>query len=154
MANEQQANNLPVSFYFSISLTGAHITADASFQEVSGISVELDMEEISEGGENKFNYKMPAHAKYSNLVLKHGIVAANSDFAAWCIKSVGSDFSKPVMPKTLTLFLLNESGDKLMSWDFINAYPVEWSISDLKSQDNSLVIESVEFAYNYFTRIS
>lgn len=35
-------------------------------------------------------------------------------------------------------------------WTFYNAYSVKYSVSDIKSQENELVIESIELAYTYF----
>jgi phage tail-like protein len=37
-----------------------------------------------------------------------------------------------------------------MSWSFVKAYPLKWSVADLKSQESSVLIETIEFAYQYF----
>ncbi len=39
----------PVAFYFKLSFTGISGAVEASFKEVSGISMEMGTEEISEG---------------------------------------------------------------------------------------------------------
>ena len=56
----------PVGFYFKISIGGS----EAAFQEVSGISMEMNTEENEGGGSNRFKYKVPTGVKHSNLVLK------------------------------------------------------------------------------------
>lgn len=55
-----------VGFYFQVTIENETY----SFKEVSGISSEVSTEEITEGGENRFKYKVPTHVKYSNLELK------------------------------------------------------------------------------------
>ena len=37
-----------------------------------------------------------------------------------------------------------------LGWDFYNAYPVKYAVSDLKAQESEIVIESLELAYTYF----
>ncbi len=69
----------PVGFYFSLSYQGE----DNSFQEVSGISKELSIEEMADGGENKFKYRLPIIAENKNLVLKRGPVRAKSKLLQW-----------------------------------------------------------------------
>ncbi len=142
----------PPSFYFQLSFPGKSSSTDASFQELSGISAELSVEEITEGGENKFKYKLPGTEKFGNLVLRRGVAPATSNLITWCNQTIESDFSSPIQVNTITVALLNAEFTTLMSWDFFNAYPVKWSISDFKAQENQLAIESIEFAYNYFTR--
>ena len=43
--------------------------------------------------------------------------------------------------------LLDEANRSLMSWMFLRAYPVRWSIGDLDAQSNPIVIERLELAY-------
>ena len=42
------------------------------FHEVSGLSVEVEVIEFSEGGNNNFIHKLPGRVKYPNIVLKRG----------------------------------------------------------------------------------
>jgi len=142
----------PVAFYFRLSISGMPDPHDASFQEVSGISMEMGVEEITEGGENRFKHKLPSPPKFADLVLKRGMIRRTSQLANWCTNTLQSDFSAPLTPHTLSLALVDKDGHTLMSWEFINAHPVKWSISDFKSQEDQLAIESIEFAYSYFTR--
>lgn len=142
----------PVGFYFTVSVSGISNASDASFQEVSGLNAEMGMEEIAEGGENRFKYRVPTPPKYGNLVLKRGMVAPNSDLATWCLTTISSGLSQKMTLKTITVKLLDSSGKVLSSWDFLNAWPVKVNISDLKSQENAIVVETMEFAYTYFTK--
>ena len=143
----------PVGFYFKLSFTGVNTSIDYAFQEVSGISSEMGVEEITEGGENRFKYKLPSGAKYGNLIVKRGLVTPDSQLATWCADTVGSDFSTAISPKTINVMLMDASAQPIMIWNFVNAWPVKWSVSDLKSMNGEIAIESIEFAYNYFRTI-
>jgi len=63
------ASSYPVGFYFELSFRGE----DAAFQEVSGMSKELSVEEVVCGGENRFKYRLPTVSSSQNLVLKRAL---------------------------------------------------------------------------------
>jgi len=148
----------PVSFYFQLSFSGITGKVDASFKEVSGISMERGVEEITEGG-NPYIHRVPTTVKYSNLVLKRGFVPKNSAVSKWCLDPMGGlslgpiSLTETITTKTIIVHLLNEEGSPLKSWSFVNAWPVKWSISDFNSMNNEVAIESLEFAYSYFKLI-
>ncbi|TAE00858.1 MAG: phage tail protein [Bacteroidetes bacterium] len=140
----------PVSFYFKVEFSGIKNSTDSSFQEVSGMEASIKTEDIVEGGENRFTYKVPVSTDYSNLVLKRGLVAAKSDLITWVKTILGSDFSARITTKKITVKLLDEKGNPLRQWDFFEAYPVKWSVSNFNAENNEIAIESLEFAYQYF----
>ena len=149
----------PAAFYFSVQVLGSATSAppksdvDASFKEASGIRAEFDFEEVIEGGENRFAYRLPRRAKYPNLVLKRGLVARDSFLADWVAKTIGSTMSTPIITQNLQVALLNETGSPLVAWRFMNAYPIRWDIAALDSQNNNVLIETLELAYNFFERV-
>ncbi len=76
----------PVAFYFSVYINGIRRDAgDNSFQEVSGLNVELETEDVAEGGENRFVHNLPKQIKHPKLVLKRGIAEKKSPWwlGAW-----------------------------------------------------------------------
>ena len=137
-------------FYFSLGIQGEPSDSDAAFQEASGLSAEMGVEEVVSGGENRFKYRLPSIVTYPNLVLKRGIAFVKSPLVAWCHQIMTSGLALQVVTKDLTLNLLNADGQASMSWSFAKAYPLKWSVSDLKSQENSMLIETIELAYQYF----
>lgn len=149
----------PVAFHFSVTLFGslapfsAASGVDGSFQEVSGIQVEQQVEEVVEGGENRFVHRLPRPARYSNLVLKRGVVTRSSVLAEWVGQTVGSSLSLPVIPQNLLVMLLDAEGDPVVVWGFVNAWPVRWETGTLDSQRNEVLTETMEFTYGYFERL-
>lgn len=138
----------PVAFYFKLSIEGA--SGDTAFKEVSGISMEMDTEEITEGGNNSYKHRVPTSVKSSNLVLKRGLVPKDSEVVQWCMDTLGSGLSSTIQTKTITVSLLDEEANPLKTWNFSNAWPVKWSASDLNSMNNEILIETLEFSYSYF----
>ena len=138
----------PTGFHFKVEVLGLPPNNnDVRFTEVSGLSVELGTEEIAEGGENRFIQKFPARAKYPELVLKRGLLV-NSEIVTW-IRQCIEDFN--IKPKNIDVKLLNEEHQPLMTWHVINAYPTKCAVSDLNATNNAVVIESLQFFYQYFT---
>jgi phage tail-like protein len=140
----------PPSFYFSVSIVGVIGAIDAQFKEVSGISVHMETEDIAMGGENRFKYKAPSRASYENLVLKRGLVVSGSTLALWVMGTMQGGLITEITTHDILVSLLGPEGTPLMSWTFIGAWPVKWDVSGFDSMENKIVIENLEFSYNYF----
>jgi phage tail-like protein len=141
--------DIPVAFHFKVEFSPASADADNRFQEVTGLTAEVTVEEVREGGVNEYAHRLPTGAKYGNLVLKRGLIH-DSELAAWCRRAL-EDFV--FEPKDVSVALLDEEHDPLVTWSLTRAYPVKWSLSDFKAQDNALAVESLELAYQRFRRV-
>lgn len=143
----------PPAFAFSVGIASAGLpaltdSADASFQEISGIDPKVDIEEFIEGGLNPYAHQLPGVTKHSNLVLKRGFVTEKSALADWAAQSVGSSYGSPIKTQTISVFLLDANGNAQVTWTFLNAYPVKWVVGPLDSSNSSKVLtHSLELAY-------
>lgn len=137
----------PAGFHFAVDFELEQKTdGDQRFQEVSGLSRELNTEELKEGGENRFSYHLPNKVTYPNLVLKRGLLTS-SGILSWIKDSLENFRVKPV---NISVTLLNEEHQPLAKWYIVNAYPVKWSISNLKADENAIVVETLELKYQRF----
>ncbi|WCT10016.1 phage tail protein [Mucilaginibacter jinjuensis] len=139
-------SNYLVGFYFELSFKGQ----DAAFQEVSGLSKELSVEEVVCGGENRFKYRLPTVSTSQNLVLKRALIPEGSQLVDWCAATIDEGLVNNITTHDVSLSLLSADGTVCVLWTFYNAYPVKYAVSDLKSQENEIVMESIELAYTYF----
>ena len=139
------------SFYFTVTIIDELEQVSNSFQEVSGIDVNLEIEELNDP--NQFKYKLPNSTKYSNLVLSKGLEAKNSKLLAWCKDTLRSNLTDGIRTKNLEVKLLNEKGETILCWRFTNAWPVKMKIDDLFENEEGFAIESIEFAYATFERV-
>ncbi|AXG69263.1 T4-like virus tail tube protein gp19 [Kordia sp. SMS9] len=136
----------PVGFYFSLSFEGE----DAAFKEVSGISKELGIEEVAGGGENRFKYRLPTTSSSKNLILKRAIVPTGSSLIQWFSDTLDGGLATAIKTQDVSVNLLDNEAKVLKKWTFHNAYPVSYAVSDLKSQESEILIETMELAYTYF----
>jgi phage tail-like protein len=147
----------PVGFHFKVEFIGVSgLDSDEGqrFQDVSGLSFEIETEALKEGGENRFEYKLPKRAKYPNLVLKRGLLT-NKAITDWINSAMNTFFTVVIYdfkPADIMITLLDEADQPVAIWNVVQAYPLKWSVSEFKATENSIVVESIELAYQYFER--
>jgi phage tail-like protein len=150
MADSSPSYYPPVGFHFSVTIPVSGSQADTLFQSVSGLSAELGIEQVNEGGENRFSYRLPGRAKYGNLVLKRGLLT-DSKVIDWIKDALENHLFNPA---DVNVRLLNEAHKPLMEWSFLKAWPVKWTVSDFNVQENVIVVETIELAYTYFRKVT
>ncbi|MBN2527985.1 MAG: phage tail protein [Deltaproteobacteria bacterium] len=143
----------PVGFYFKVVLAVSGGLCDTSFKSVSGISSEIETEEVTEGGENGFKLLLPKKVKHPRLVLKRGIADITSPLVIWCKSVLETEFITAIIPMPLLTYLMDEKGIPLRAWSFSNAYPVKWEVDAFDSMKNNVAIETIELAYNSVNRL-
>lgn len=142
----------PVAFYFNVHFIGPLPIMDMAFMEVSGLTVEMDTEEIEEGGGVK--RKVPTRMKHGNLVCKRPMKPiAMSGLSMWTASCMEGDFSVPIPTCEVVVTLLQAPGIPQCGWALADAYPVKWDIAPFDSKKNEVAIETIEFAYNVIKRI-
>ena len=144
------SNYPPVGFHFLVEFENFAQSADVRFQEVSGLTVDVETEDFKEGGENRFTHKLPVRSSYSDLTLKRGLLK-NSGIQAWIIDAVKNFNYQPV---NLIIKLLNEQHVPLQSWYIVGAIPKKWDIAAFNAERSEVVIETLVFAYRYFEFLS
>lgn len=144
-------SNPPVGFHFSVIFQLFPQTPnDFRFKEVSGLEMEMQMESIPEGGQNRFTWQLPTKAKYSELVLKRGMFIG-SGILMWCKNAFENFVFEPV---NIIISLLNEHHVPIQAWYVVNAIPKKWSVSSFDAEKSAVVIESITLSYQYFDIIS
>lgn len=120
--------------------------AQAVFTELSGLSMEMVVDDVEEGGQNGFVHRLPGRCKIGNITLKRGLTTSN-DFLRWWLKIAQGTIEL----KHVTVTLFNPDGTEGLHWSFLNAYPVKWSGPQFKADDTAVAIETVELAHHGFT---
>jgi phage tail-like protein len=140
----------PVAFSFRVDIDGAE--SDTSFHEVSGLQVETETEEVPEGGQNRYVHRLPTRTKYSNLLLKRGVVTTRSPFGSWLTKAMSRGLVRQGDAKTIVVQLLDSSANPVLTWKIFGAYPLRWEHSALNAMGNEIATETVELTYQFFQR--
>lgn len=173
MANAIDVNwTIPTSFYFQVTIGDDEI----AFKEVSGLSTEMELETIQEGGINEYEHRLPKQIKHGNLVLKRALMPVSNNTAIeWIgkIMNEGSffDITGRTLPLTRTIHisLLSVEREEVMKdgkvieikdkaipvykWECANAIPIKWEVDTLDAEKNSVLIESLEFVYSTLKRL-
>lgn len=137
----------PAAFHFRAEFDlGATTAADMEFSDVSGLNVEVTEEEVREGGENRYVHKLPGRAKYTNVVLKRGLLV-DTGLRDWILDTVQT---LTVVPVTVWIKLLDAEHAPLRTWTLIGCWPVKWTVGDFSAQQSALAVESLELAYTRF----
>ncbi|SMF97698.1 conserved hypothetical phage tail region protein [Methylomagnum ishizawai] len=116
---------------------------DFRFKKVSGIGSTVATRALNEGGQNLYSQKLPERVQYENLVLERGLMVGSPLVVEFNIAMSLFKFA----PSNVLVSLLDEAGVPVGSWLFINAYPVKWTVSSLDADSNSVVVETLELAY-------
>ncbi len=78
------------------------------------------------------------------------MISVNSELAKWCNDTLNGNLAAKISTRDIILKLTNENGAAIKTWKFINAWPVNWTVAELKSVNNEIAVESIEFTYTYY----
>ncbi len=127
-------------FHFSVDWGGENI----KFTEVTGLDRQVEPIEYREGSSPEYHkIKMPGMHKFSNVTLKRGTFSGNLEFYNW-MKTISLT---TVERRDITISLLNEEHEPVMTWGIKNAFPIKVQASDLKADGNEVAIETLELAH-------
>ena len=119
---------------------------DVKFQEVSGLSVEMEMETRVEGGEQRFVHNLPVRTKFGDVTLKRGKFLG-SGILHWCRQAIDEfQFS----PSNVMISLMNADHVPLYNWYLINAIPKRLEVSGFNAQNSEIVVETLVLSYQHF----
>ena len=124
-----------------------------AFTECAGLQVEIEVEEVQEGGQNQFVHRLPGRMRWPNIVLKRGITNSDALFE-WFRKSSGDGFAgngNKLEHTTGSVTLVDAGGMKVRQWSFVGAFPVKWTGPQLAASHNAAAIEELEIAHHGFT---
>ena len=148
------------SFHFTVAIAGVgrgaqdQSSLDTSFSEISGLEVSLELEDVHEGGQSRYVHRLPTGAKYGPLVLKRGLIKAQSYLANWAAQTIGTDFNAPIKTHTLVIMLLGPDHQPRYSWNVSRAWPVRWDWGSLNASRGEVMVETLEFAHSGIRRYS
>lgn len=132
------------AFHFKVDWGGTSV----AFSEVTGLNIEVQPIEYRAGDSPEFStIKMPGLKKYGNITLKRGVFASDNDYYKW-MQTI--KMNKPER-RDVTITLLNEEHDPVMTWKVMNAWPTKITSPDMKANDNNAAIETLEIAHEGVT---
>lgn len=130
---------LPV-FHFKVEWGGVK----AEFSEVTGLNAEAQIIEYKHGMSRDHGaIKMPGVKKYGNVTLKRGVFKADNQYFDWW----NSIEMNEVERRDVTIKLLDEKHQPVMTWKLAKAWPTKIEGPGLKGDGNEVAVESMEIAH-------
>lgn len=131
-------------FHFQVVWGGTKL----GFSEVTGLAVETQPIEYRDGVMPEYSkIKMPGMQKYGNITLKRGIFKADNEFFSWW----NTVKLNTIERRDITISLLNEEHQPVMTWKVKNAWPTKVTSTDLKADGNEVAIETLEIVHEGLT---
>ena len=132
----------------SSTVTISTLDFDAAFTQISGLGVQLNVNQVRSGGYNNQVYHLPAGVNRGALTLKRGLALLTSPLMTWCLETASG--SKFIVPKTIVIQLMDKNpvNPPVMTWMLYNAIPVKWEIDELDAKKSDIVIESIEIVFS------
>jgi phage tail-like protein len=133
------------NFNFLVEIDGI---SSAGFSECSGLSLEVDVIEYREGGDNVVR-KLPGLRKVGDVTLKRGVINSG-ELENW-IRNVANGVSDR---RNCAVILLDEERNPVVRWILSDAFPRKWEGPHLNGKGNDVAIESLTICCEGLERVS
>ncbi|MGB0929167.1 MAG: phage tail protein [Chitinophagales bacterium] len=142
MADTQVAEMWPVAkHYYVLNIEGMEI----AFQEVTGLGQDIELIE-SRGGDSRLfsNKKQPGLNGPTDVICKKGTYQGDNRLAELFQALVKDKARYRNQPRLeMTVQLLDELGNPIITWQIQDGYPLKYEGSDLKSDASEIAIETL-----------
>jgi phage tail-like protein len=161
---EPTMGELVRAFNFRVTLLKSFESTDDSapdeignggFQECTGLGIELDVQELQEGGRNDGVIRRIGRAKYQPITLKRGMFSAKpgeqafTELWGWLQQLASRDH---VVRYDGTVDVLDAHGnDVVASWIFVRGLPSKISGPTLNARTGEVAIEELQIAHEGLT---
>ncbi len=122
------------------------------FQGASGFSNETSLvdDAVAMGNGVTVVRKLPGQLTWGPLTLTRGVT---TDMEFWNWRKAVIDGDTDGMRRNCSLVMYNHAGEEKLRYNFERAWPSKWTGPDVKSDDASVVIETLEIQYESMERV-
>ena len=124
---------------FKLSVPGLDIGV---FKVCHGLSMEFEVFEWAEGGNNEFVHHLPGRLRYPYLRLESGLTESDAVQKWFWATRLQAEL------KEITIELLSQDGQVTRSWTFADAFPIKWSGPTVAAASAAMAEESLEIAHS------
>lgn len=131
--------------------TSGEALGDGGFQECSGLEVEMDVQELQEGGRNDGVIQRIGRGKYGRIVLKRGMLygedsRVNDALWRWLQGILSGTRPVPRYDGTIQL-MSHDRADVLATWTFDRGLPAKITGPQLNAKSGDIAIEELHIAH-------
>lgn len=145
------ADTLAGGFNFRITLTRADgqtpALGNGGFQECTGLEIEMDVQELVEGGRNDGTVRLVGRGKYGPIVLKRGMLfpaggQVYSELWAWLQNILAG--TRPVARYNGVIDVRSaDAKDTVATWTFDRGLPSKIAGPQLNAKTGEIAIEEI-----------
>ena len=128
---------------FSVHVDGLDL---GQFTGCEGLAAEYTVEEVVEGGNNSYVYKLPSRVKYTNVKLSRLLTKDSGKTAAWFSKYAKGGQKRG--QATITLF--DVKGKAICRWELKEVHPLNWTGPNFSTDGSGVAKETLELIYHGF----
>lgn len=144
------SGDFPVpKFHFKCHIDGTTI----SFQEVTGLDQENEFLEYRGGDDAEYvTQKRVGLKKTGTLSFKKGVYSGATDVLDTYQKvNDRENYFSNQDPIDIVVSLMDEAGESVLEWNVQGAVPIKMTNADLKSDENAVAIEQIDFVHSGIT---
>ena len=116
------------------------------FSTCEGLQAEYTFEEVMEGGNNAFVYRLPGRIKYQNVKLSRPLSKETGKSAKWFTSFANGKAKRGTAKVTVFGADLKPIG----SWTLQSVFPARWTGPNFTAETNGVAKETLELAYHGF----
>jgi phage tail-like protein len=128
---------------FKVTIDG-HVEL-GNWQKCDGLTVEYDVHEYQEGGQNGYVHRLPGRAKYQSIKLTRLVDGSSMAVAIWL-----ASVQARIVRGTARIAVLDPAGSTVAEWNLIDVFPMRWTGPSLDVGGNQVATETLELAHNGF----
>jgi phage tail-like protein len=149
------AGGLAGTFNFRITLTesgpGLTTLGNGGFQECTGLEIEMDVQELQEGGRNNGTVRRVGRGKYGPIVLKRGMLFPDGGTVRNELWNWMQDVLNGVRPVRrydgLVEVLAANRNDVVATWQFDRGLPQKIAGPQLNAKSGEIAIEELTIVH-------
>ena len=149
MPDDYFRDHSPFGATFLVEIDGHNA---GQFREVSGLEINIEFDEIMEGGQNGYVHKLPGRMTWPNIVLSRGVTQSDL-LVAWAQETSGEAFASSgnkLRRATVAITMTSSQGKRLRTWEVEGAFPIRWTGPQFSSDSNDQLVEELEIAHHGF----
>jgi phage tail-like protein len=124
---------------------------DGGFQECTGLEIEMDVQELQEGGRNDGVIQRVGRGRYGRITLKRGMLYGSDrkvNGALWAWLQGILTGTRPVPRYDGTIQLMSEDHTAVLAtWTFDRGLPAKISGPQLNAKSGDIAVEELQIAH-------
>jgi phage tail-like protein len=132
-------NPFGVTLRFVVKIGGLSL---GDWTKCEGLTVEYEVEEYKEGGQNAYVHRLPGRAKYQNIKLTRPLDRRSREVLT-CLARVQQRAGR----QTGSIELRDAANARVIRWKLDGVFPVKWTGPSLDLGANNAAIEALELAH-------